>query len=128
MTPPTAAASILVVDDDAYVCLSLQALLEEEGYRVRTAGSGIEGLRLLQEEPPDLVILDLLMPDMDGLEVCRRIREVSTVPVLMLTARMEEQEHLRTLVAGASGYLIKPVSQDKLRKAIRAALRRGDVP
>lgn len=122
MAQPTA-AHILVVDDDVYVCRSLQALLEEEGHRVSTAQSGAEGLRRMQEERPDLVILDLLMPGMDGLETCRRIREFSTVPILMLTAHPEEEQRLRTLVAGVSGYLLKPISLDTLRAAIRKALR-----
>ncbi|MGB9724677.1 MAG: response regulator transcription factor [Chloroflexia bacterium] len=113
---------ILVVDDDAYVCRSLQAILEAEGYTVVTAHEGPEGLRLLREECPDLVLLDALMPNMDGWEVCRRMRAFSGVPILMLTARQGEEDRRRALQAGASGYLVKPVALNELRARIRAAL------
>ncbi len=117
-----AKACILVVDDDPYVRKSLQAVLEADGYRVITAQDGPEGLRLLREERPDLVILDALMPDMDGWETCRRMRELSTVPILLLTARQSEGDRLRGLEAGASDYLLKPISLNELRVRIRAAL------
>ncbi len=113
---------ILVVDDDPYVRKSLQAVLEAEGYRVITAQHGQEGLRFLQEEHPDLVVLDALMPDMDGWETCRRMRALSAVPILILTARQSEGDHLRSMEAGATDYLLKPVSLNELRARIRAAL------
>lgn len=113
---------ILVVDDDLYVRRSLQAVLEAEGYQVITAQHGLDGLRLLQEEHPDLVILDALMPDMDGWETCRRMRGLSTVPIFILSARQSEEDRLRSLQAGATEYLIKPVSLNELHARIRTAL------
>lgn len=121
-------AKILVVDDDLYVRRSLQAVLEAEGYQVVVAQHGFEGLRLLQEEHPDLVILDALMPDMDGWETCRRMRGLSAVPILILTALQNEEERLRGLQAGATDYLLKPVSLNELCARIRAALGRESEP
>ena len=116
---------ILVVDDDAYVRRSLAAVLEEEGYAVITAGDGATALRLLYAEKPDLVILDVMMPDMDGWEVCRRIRELADLPVIMLTARGQVKDRVRGLDLGADDYLVKPVALAELRARVRAALRRA---
>lgn len=120
-----AGGKILVVDDDAYVCRSLAAVLEEEGYTVVTAGDGPTALRLLYAEKPNLVILDVIMPDMDGWEVCRRIREMTDLPVLMLTARGQVKDRVKGLDLGADDYLVKPVALEELRARVRAALRRA---
>ncbi len=122
MTPAPSGAKILVVDDDPYVRKSLQAVLEAEGYQVVTAQHGQEGLRLLREECPDLVILDALMPGMDGWETCRRMRGLSAAPILILTARQNEEDRRRGLQAGATDYLLKPVSLNELCTRIRKAL------
>ncbi len=114
--------TLLVVDDDPYVRLSLQAVLEAEGYRVVVASSGEEGLRCLEAASPDLVILDGLMPGMDGWETCRRMRALSPVPILMLTAGQSKEEEQRGWEAGASGYLVKPVSVGALCDSIRDLL------
>ncbi len=116
---------ILVVDDDAYVCRSLAEVLQEEGYAVVTAQDGPTALRLLYAERPDLVILDVMMPDMDGWEVCRRIRELTDIPVLMLTARGQVKDRVKGLDLGADDYLVKPVALEELRARVRAALRRA---
>lgn len=122
MARVSSGTKILVVDDDLYVRRSLQAVLEAEGYQVITAQHGLDGLRLLQEEHPDLVILDALMPDMDGWETCRRMRGLSTVPIFILSARQSEEDRLRSLQAGATEHLIKPVSLNELHARIRTAL------
>lgn len=116
---------ILIVDDDAYVCDSLAALLGSDGYTVVTAQNGNEALRRLYKERPDLVLLDVIMPGMDGWEVCRRIREMSDVPIVMLTARGQVKDRVRGLDLGADDYLVKPVAVEELRARVRAALRRG---
>ncbi|MGC8872899.1 MAG: response regulator transcription factor [Chloroflexia bacterium] len=116
---------ILVVDDDTYVCESLAALLGSDGYTVFTAHNGNEALRRLYREKPDLVLLDVIMPGMDGWEVCRRIREMSDVPIVMLTARGQVKDRVRGLDLGADDYLVKPVAVEELRARVRAALRRG---
>ncbi len=118
---------ILVVDDDAYVCRSLAEILQEEGYAVVTAQDGSTALRLLYAERPNLVILDVMMPDMDGWEVCRRIRELTDIPVLMLTARGQVKDRVKGLDLGADDYLVKPVALEELRARVRAALRRARV-
>jgi two-component system response regulator MprA len=118
-------AKILVVDDDAYVLSSLRAVLQAEGYRVVTASRGADGLRLLREEQPDLVLLDVLMPDMDGWEVCRRMRVASTVPVIMLTACQGDEEWRRGQQVGADGYLVKPVPLEELCSRVQMTLRRA---
>ncbi|MGB9723836.1 MAG: response regulator [Chloroflexia bacterium] len=119
---------ILVVDDDAYVRRSLADVLQEEGYAVITAQDGPTALRLLYAERPDLVILDVMMPDMDGWEVCRRIREMTDIPVLMLTARGQVRDRVKGLDLGADDYLVKPVALEELRARVRAALRRARMP
>jgi DNA-binding response OmpR family regulator len=116
---------ILVVDDDAHVRQSLAAILEEEGYAIVTAQDGPEALRRLYAEKPALVLLDIVMPGMDGWEVCRRIRELTEVPIIILTARGQVQDRVRGLDLGADDYLVKPVMLDELQARVRSALRRG---
>src|SRR5919199_5545334 len=98
----------LVIDDDSQIRRALRAGLERNGYTVALAASGEEGLDAAAEQAPDVVILDLAMPGMDGLEVCRQLREWSSVPIVLLTARDDPQVKIATLDAGADDYLTKP--------------------
>jgi DNA-binding response OmpR family regulator len=117
--------SVLLVEDEENLASLVQAYLEQEGYRVVSAGTGAEALRVVDEEPVRLVVLDLNLPDMDGLEVCRRIRLRSSVPVVMLTARDEEADRLAGLESGADDYMGKPFSPRELVARMKAVLRRG---
>jgi two-component system response regulator MprA len=116
---------LLVVDDDPSVREALALVLDLNGFDVATAGDGREALRALSSEAPDAVVLDVLMPGIDGLEVCRRIRAVGDrTPVLMLTARAEISERVAGLEAGADDYLVKPFAREELIARLRALLRR----
>ena len=117
--------SVLLVEDEENLASLVQAYLEQEGYRVVAAATGAEALRVVDEEPVRLVVLDLNLPDMDGLEVCRRIRLRSSVPVVMLTARDEEADRLAGLDSGADDYMGKPFSPRELVARMKAVLRRG---
>ena len=121
-------ARILVIDDDPKVTVMLRRGLGYEGYTVDTALGGQEGLQLAREHSPDLVILDIMMPGMDGLEVCRRFRTEGNVPVLMLTARDGVADRVVGLNAGADDYLVKPFAFEELLARVRALLRRGQAP
>jgi len=121
----TDAASILIVDDEPEIRRAVLGGLRAQGYEVRAAGDGAEALRLATLAAPDLVILDLMMPGMDGLEVCRRLRAWSDVPILVLSARAQERQKVQALDEGADDYLTKPFGMDELTARIRAALRRG---
>ena len=117
---------ILVVDDDTNICELLRLYLTKEGYQVTTANDGEEGLEKFNQLKPDMVLLDVMMPRMDGLEVCRRLRaDGRTAPILMLTARADEVDTVVGLDAGADDYVTKPFSQRELVARIRAVLRRG---
>ncbi len=118
------AASILMVDDDPHVLRSLRAALESHGYRVRTAASGTIALEACAEERPDVVLLDLALPGLDGVEVCKRLRSWSRVPILVLSARVHEAQKVQALDAGADDYVTKPFGTEELLARIRAALRR----
>jgi DNA-binding response OmpR family regulator len=120
--------SVLVVDDEPRLVDVLRMNLEVEGYRVLDAGNGIEALARLKEDLPDLVVLDVMMPEMDGFETLKRIREVSNVPVIMLTVRNEEIDRIRGLEIGADDYLTKPFSPRELQTRIKALLRRTFTP
>jgi two-component system response regulator MprA len=116
---------LLVVDDDPSVREALALVLDLNGFEVTTAGDGREAIRTLSVAPPDAVILDVLMPGLDGLEVCRRIRATGDrTPVLMLTARTEVSERVAGLEAGADDYLAKPFAREELIARLRALLRR----
>jgi len=115
---------VLVVDDDVKTVELVRLYLERDGYRVLTAYDGIEALRLAQEGHPDLIVLDLMLPGLDGLEACRRIREQSDVPIIMLTARTTDQDRLIGLNLGADDYVVKPFSPKELVARVRAVLRR----
>jgi two-component system, OmpR family, response regulator MprA len=117
-------SSILVIDDDAKIVSLLRRALSYEGYSVRTALTATDGLGSARDEPPDLVVLDLMLPDMDGYEVCRRLRAVGDTPVLMLTARDEIEDRVRGLDEGADDYLVKPFALQELLARVRVLLRR----
>lgn len=119
---------ILVVDDEASILETLQLGLELQGYEVTTAASGRQGLQAFLAEPPDLVILDRMMPDGDGLELCRQIRQRSAVPILMLTALSDVDERVSGLDSGADDYLTKPFKVKELLARIRALSRRHQPP
>lgn len=118
-------ARILVIEDEERIRQFLQRGLSFEGYRVDTAADGQMGLELARENAPDLVLLDLMLPGMDGLEVCRRIRAASDVPILMLTAKETIEDRVTGLDAGADDYLVKPFAFDELMARVRALLRRS---
>ncbi len=116
---------ILVVDDDVNLLRIVKVLLDGAGYEVLTATNGLEGLRTFYAARPDLVVMDVMMPEMDGLTLCRRIREVSEqLPVVMLTARDREQDIVAGLEAGADEYIVKPFQQREFLARIAAILRR----
>ncbi len=119
-------ATILVVDDDRKITDMLRRTLIYEGYRVATAADGEEALLKAQSERPDLVILDWLMPKLNGLETARLLRETSPVPILMLTARDAVEQRVEGLDSGADDYLVKPFAPEELLARIRALLRRTD--
>ena len=116
--------TVLVVDDDVKTVELVKLYLERDGYQVLTAYDGIEALRLARESRPDLIVLDLMLPDIDGLEVCRILRHESDVPIIMLTARTTDQDKLTGLDLGADDYLTKPFSPKELAARVRAVLRR----
>ncbi len=115
---------ILIIDDDAGLLKLAETALKKEGLQVITAASGPEGLRTAFNEHPDLVILDLMLPDMDGLEVCRRLKELSDIPIIMLTALSTESDIVRGLTTGADDYITKPFGIAELIARIQVALRR----
>jgi two-component system KDP operon response regulator KdpE len=120
---------ILVVDDEPAQLRLEEQILSGNGYTVVKAGSGEEGIRLVYEGKPDLVILDVLMPGIDGWQTCRCIRETSDVPIIMLTGkRNSEEDIVRGLECGADEYLTKPVGNREMLARVRAALRRADKP
>jgi DNA-binding response OmpR family regulator len=119
--PPT----ILVVDDDATVAEVLTRYLEREGYRVSRAGDGPTALDLAATLLPDLIVLDLMLPGIDGLEVCRRLRALAPIPVIMLTARGEESDRVLGLELGADDYVAKPFSPREVTARVKAVLRRA---
>ena len=122
VTPQT----VLVVDDEEAIAEAVRARLESEGYRVVVAADGAQALDAAGREPPDLVVLDLMLPGMDGLEVCKRLQRDRWVPVLMLTARTEEADKVAGFAVGADDYLTKPFSLRELAVRVRAILRRSE--
>ena len=119
---------ILAIDDNPKMTRFIRMNLELEGYRVSEATSGLEALDKVREEIPDLVLLDVMMPEMDGFETLQRIREVSSVPVIMLTVKNEEEDKVRGLEIGADDYVTKPFSPRELSSRIKALLRRAEMP
>lgn len=119
------AKRILVVDDQEPVLRSLRRILIASGYEALVAASGMEGLDLARQKPPDLVLLDLKMPGMDGLAVCRELRQWSTAPIIVVSSNGEERFKVHALDLGADDYLTKPFGSDELLARIRACLRRS---
>ena len=117
--------AVLVIDDDPKIVSTLRRALAYAGYPVKTALTAIEGLARALEDPPSLVILDIMLPDLSGFEVCRRLREGSEVPILMLTARDEVSDRVHGLDQGADDYLVKPFALQELLARVRALLRRA---
>lgn len=115
---------VLVVDDDDALRKFVERNLSARGFEVTTAGNGLEALAVVDREHPDLVILDIMMPTMDGLETCRRIRESSKLPIIVLTALDTEEDKVRILDEGADDCLVKPFGVDELLARVRSALRR----
>lgn len=116
---------LLIIEDDADLVKALELYFSRAGYEVVTAANGLEGLQVLYKERPDIVILDIAMPKLDGWEVCRRIRELSQVPVVILTARVQEDERVKGLKLGADDYVVKPFSLKELEARLEAVLRRA---
>src|SRR5579872_1240139 len=118
---------VLVVDDEPQITRVLRTVLTSQGYQVRTAGEGEAALSDFAEWRPELVITDLYMPHMDGVELCRRIRAISSVPIIILSVKGEERTKVEALDSGADDYVTKPFGIDELLARVRAALRRGHV-
>ena len=121
------APQILVVEDEESLAQLLQYNLEKEGYQVTRAADGEEAMLLADETPPDLVLLDWMLPKLSGIEVCRRLRanrKLRNTPIIILTARAEETDRIRGLDTGADDYLVKPISMTELAARVRAVLRR----
>ncbi len=116
--------TVLAVDDDVRILRLVQRLLELEGYRCLTATSGEAALDLLDEESPSLLLLDVMLPGMDGYAICRRIREFSRVPIIVVTARGNEEEKIEGFDAGADDYITKPFSTGEMVARVKAVLRR----
>ena len=121
-------AQLLLVDDDPLLTDSLGFLLKQEGYQVRAATTATEGIESARRHPPDLVLLDIGLPDLNGVEACRRLRTFWSGPVIMLTARRQETDKVVGLDAGADDYITKPFAQTELLARVRAALRRARQP
>jgi two-component system, OmpR family, alkaline phosphatase synthesis response regulator PhoP len=115
---------VLVVDDDIKTVEVVSLYLKHDGYRVLAAYDGNEALRLARESHPDLIVLDIMLPGLDGLDICRALRAESDVPIIMLTARTEEKDKIKGLDLGADDYIVKPFSTRELAARIRTVLRR----
>jgi len=116
---------ILVVDDEALLVKGIRFNLQNEGYEVITGSDGLEAVRLVQEQSPNLVVLDVMMPNMDGMTACAKIREFSDVPIILLTAKTDDMDKLMGFEHGADDYLTKPFNILELKARIRALLRRA---
>jgi len=120
--------NILVVDDEPQITRVLKTTLSSQGYGVRTAAEGEEALLQMKSWPPDLIITDLRMPNVDGLELCRRVRMESRIPIIVLSVKGEESIKVEALDAGADDYITKPFSINELLARVRSALRRASAP
>ncbi len=125
---PAVAGRVLIVEDDPNVAEVVARYLLREGYQVEVVADGARGLERALEDLPDLVVLDLMLPSLGGLELCRRLRDVAPVPVIMLTARGEEADRIAGLDLGADDYVAKPFSPRELTARVKAVLRRAAVP
>jgi len=121
---PASKANILVVDDDKRTLHMIKKMLEVEGYHVIMASDGAAAISIFDEEIPDLILLDAILPSIDGFEVCRRIREFSELPIIMVTARGSEADKIKGLDAGADDYITKPFMEGEVMARVRAVLRR----
>lgn len=131
MTPPEPhdpRHHILVVDDEPRMIRFIQMNLELEGYQVSQAANGFEALNKVRDDLPDLIILDVMMPDMDGFETLRLLREISPVPIIMLTVKDDEADKVKGLELGADDYVTKPFSPKELSSRVKAVLRRVEMP
>jgi two-component system KDP operon response regulator KdpE len=128
MNAPAAKGNILVVDDEPQITRVLKTTLSSQGYGVRTASDGDEALLILKEWTPDLVITDLRMPNLGGLELCRQIRARSRIPIIVLSVKGEERIKVEALDAGADDYVTKPFGVHELLARVRATLRRAAAP
>src|SRR5436853_82410 len=122
---PVKKTTIVAADDDPQLLRLVTRNLQFEGYEVIPASNGQQALEEVEEQVPDLVLLDVMMPKMDGFTVCQRVREFSTVPIIIVTARGQDQDKVRGLDLGADDYLTKPFSVDELLARVRAVLRRA---
>src|SRR5947209_19794517 len=118
------AQSVLVVEDEASIASFVSLYLKNAGYEVGTASNGTEALALVEQEKPSLIVLDLMLPDIDGIELCRRIRQKSDVPILLLTARDEDVDRIIGLEVGADDYMTKPFNPRELVARVKSILRR----
>jgi two-component system, OmpR family, KDP operon response regulator KdpE len=118
-------AKILLVDDEPQITRVLRTALSTQGYSLRVAGNGVQGLETAHEWKPDLVITDLAMPEMDGVELCRELRAISQVPIIVLSVRNQDRMKIEALDAGADDYVTKPFSIQELQARVRAQLRRS---
>jgi two-component system KDP operon response regulator KdpE len=128
MANPGVKSNILVVDDEPQITRVLKTTLSGHGYGVRTAADGEEALQIMKDWSPDLIMTDLRMPNMDGLELCRRVRAQSRTPIIVLSVKGEEAIKVEALDAGADDYITKPFSVNELLARIRATLRRASAP
>ncbi len=124
----TEGSKILVVDDEAQIARVLKTTLSARGYVIRTAVDGDDALLIMTSWTPDLVITDLRMPNLDGVELCRIIRKKSAIPIIVLSVRNEDRNKVEALDAGADDYVTKPFSRDELLARVRASLRRASLP
>jgi two-component system KDP operon response regulator KdpE len=121
------AAKILIVDDEQQITRVLRTALSTQGYSLRVAANGAEGIEAVHAWKPDLVITDIAMPEMNGVELCREIRAVSTIPIIVLSVRNQDKMKIEALDAGADDYVTKPFSIQELQARVRAQLRRSSV-
>ena len=116
---------VLVIEDDPGIARVIRLYLEQDGHQVATASDGVAGLQLARESAPGLIVLDLMLPRLDGMEICRALRAESDVPIIMVTARVSESDRLAGLDLGADDYVLKPFSPRELAARVRAVLRRA---
>jgi len=125
---PSRKTVVMVVDDDVRILRMMRRMLELEGYRVITSPDGPTALEAMEHDTPDLLLLDIMLPGMEGHTICRRIREFSQLPIIMVTAKGADEEKVKGLDSGADDYVTKPFSASELAARVRAVLRRSSIP